>query len=763
MLAFTDSRLAAASSGVVALLCLGGLAVGASRCVQAAPGPDRDGDGLSDAQEALFGTDPDDPDTDGDGLLDGEDPAPWRATRRTLTLSAGPVEDRGTFRAAPLTATLLAPDGAPLPGQAVVFSTDLGLLDPVVDHDDGTYTTTLRYGAGGRATVSVRHEDPTRGGVAVRATTTVDFPSLFALPQPGVNTGDFVNAGPLAGVLRIFTVVGDSAGLPDRAPVPYGGAFVQVDLPEGGPLRAETDVNGLAELVDPRLAQGPVTITVGAPGARLVTLVDVDAATVCVPIEPLAPLGDPQAAAEAFGSITGHLRGFLGEGGLAPFPVENNSLFGRINLAIVQTGIRNRPLSSVSAGSVLEPVTVDDPDGGAALVDFIPPNMILFNPDAPEEAVFRLVDRRPGRHLVFALAGEAENVPASIQDLYALRFEPRAMAFAWVDVRPGEETTVDLTLDVDLTSPDALKIPVTLGSLPPDPVTGEALPNALMMPVMDTGGGGFVFVDVNSAFNLPGFENPAHVSFPNPDDPRLVALGLDEEPLVVGLAGRASVGGADPPGISTAVTHRRRSVAPVDYAAAAAWPHLPVIDDPAPPPQGSPLDAVGGTLTGRRIAWHGDGGGQRPDLYVVRINAMMPAPVNPLLPELTIGGPRSFVRWEVYVPRTRCAGSGAAGLDEPEACEVVLPSLPADAGLPALANPAPTDAAKAAGEAHQGYAADVLEVEVNLYALGSERPFDYGADFRFADVNLNASGVSQDSHVFRVPTESNPGARGGQP
>src|SRR5690606_6901565 len=37
------------------------------------PGADRDNDGLSDAQEALLGTDPDNPDSDGDGLLDGDE------------------------------------------------------------------------------------------------------------------------------------------------------------------------------------------------------------------------------------------------------------------------------------------------------------------------------------------------------------------------------------------------------------------------------------------------------------------------------------------------------------------------------------------------------------------------------------------------------------------------------------------------------------------------------------------------------------------
>jgi eukaryotic-like serine/threonine-protein kinase len=38
---------------------------------------DRDQDGLSDAQEEIVGTDPDNPDTDGDGLLDGEEVLTW--------------------------------------------------------------------------------------------------------------------------------------------------------------------------------------------------------------------------------------------------------------------------------------------------------------------------------------------------------------------------------------------------------------------------------------------------------------------------------------------------------------------------------------------------------------------------------------------------------------------------------------------------------------------------------------------------------------
>jgi len=78
---------------------------------------DRDQDGLSDAQEAVVGTDPDNPDTDGDGLLDGEEVLTWgsnprnRDTDADILLDGDEVHVYGTSPTNPDTDGDSFPDG----------------------------------------------------------------------------------------------------------------------------------------------------------------------------------------------------------------------------------------------------------------------------------------------------------------------------------------------------------------------------------------------------------------------------------------------------------------------------------------------------------------------------------------------------------------------------------------------------------------------------------------------------------------------------
>ncbi|MFQ5433335.1 MAG: hypothetical protein ACE5FD_00505, partial [Anaerolineae bacterium] len=58
--------------------------------------PDDDNDGLSDADEAIFGTDPFNPDTDGDGILDGDEPQIARELTLTMLSDLLPTGDKKT-------------------------------------------------------------------------------------------------------------------------------------------------------------------------------------------------------------------------------------------------------------------------------------------------------------------------------------------------------------------------------------------------------------------------------------------------------------------------------------------------------------------------------------------------------------------------------------------------------------------------------------------------------------------------------------------
>ena len=78
---------------------------------------DRDNDGLSDAQEGIIGTDPDNPDTDSDGLLDGEEVLTWgtepliRDTDTDILLDGDEVRTYGTSPTNPDTDGDGIPDG----------------------------------------------------------------------------------------------------------------------------------------------------------------------------------------------------------------------------------------------------------------------------------------------------------------------------------------------------------------------------------------------------------------------------------------------------------------------------------------------------------------------------------------------------------------------------------------------------------------------------------------------------------------------------
>lgn len=704
------------------LLCLVVLVAGA--CAQDQLGRDSDGDGLTDEQEALFGTDPSDPDSDDDGVPDGADEEPWVDRRPRLALSPGRFED-GAERRFTVRVTLTRADGEPIEGaQGQLEGTIVGQLGELSAFEPvgaGRYTATVTTTDSGLADVSVTYRDAF--GLEASDTVRLVFPGEEP-PVPGVNTGEYATAGPLDGSLLVFTVDARTTEWSGIARQPFPRAFVQVLLPDGSVLEKESDGQGRAIFEDERLVE-PVTVTVGAEGMAWRTFYGLEGQVLSVPLKRLDPLGedDPDT-----GAVCGTVTGFRDEFGLSRLGIEFDGGTGRLNAAIVQVALRNVPLSSISAGTILEP-----PAPRTAW----PSNMVLEDAAHPETETYCISGLRPDRYLIFALGGVVTDVVGAAQDPYTLRFDAKALGIAEVTIEPGDPKDVPLDLRIPLANREAVTVDLREGALPADPRTGDHLPNALMLPVMDTGKG-FVFVDVKGSLDLGPDAPPAPIRFPDPDDPGLTDLGLTLDPLLTGLAGRKAEKGADPPGISTVIRHRW---APdhLDYDDPAVWPALPVGVDPPPPVDPPTLDTVGGTLVGDRLAWDVYGDAPRPDLYVLRINYMTPAPTNPILTDWNFGGPRSHLLWELVVPGDRT--------------EVILPPLPPDLRAQILRNPAPTTPAD---PGNQSYAEDVLELEINVYYLGgsdadgNRKPFDYGADFELTDVNLHALGVSQDSYLFRV-------------
>jgi len=696
------------------------------------PGADSDGDGLTDGQEAELGTDPANPDTDGDGLPDGTDPRPLVAPGAppTLTLRMAGFDVTPPGLQATVRIELRAGDDRPIEGAGddLTAVADQGTLGPVTETGGGDYTVRLESDEALSATITVSYDDPLDGYAALSADAEVSLLPPDRLPLPGVNTAPYQGAGPADGTLHVFAVDATGALHPDFPPAPYAGAWVQVDSPEGT-KRGLTDAVGTLTLEG---VTGPFDVTVSAPGHRYVTLVGVDARYVSLPVVPLDPL--PGVDDDVNGVVTGEVSGFEGEHGLAPFPPGDNIL-DEASIAIVNASMVNVPLSQISAGTLLQ-----HPEAGGSGFLALPPNLAIHTASVSRPR-YTLTSVSPGRHLIFAIAGRAKDAPAAASDPYALQFAARAMAVAIVDVNPGETVEAPLHLSIDLLADEKfVSVDLAREAVPIDPVTDATLENVLVMPVLDTGAYGFLFADVNGTFNRDGFQNPTRLPFPTAAD----FAGVSDvvlTPLVVALGARAAFKGADPPGISVPILN---GFAPGDHLSLtdpASWWSLPVGLEPAPAPGGSNLDAVGGTLVtggdarGGRFRWEPVTSPRTPDLYVVRLNVMTSAPKG-LTQGFSLGGPTAHNLWEVYLPGDRT--------------ELTLPELPADApNQPVLVNRAPNDTADP--RPPQVYAADTLEWELNAYALGEGKAFEYANDFALSDLSLHCPAVSQDSWLFRAP------------
>lgn len=704
-------------------------------------GPDSDGDGLSDRQEARFGTDPQDPDSDADGVPDGTDEEPL-GKGPTLTLTRGPVRPDGdSLRCADLTARLVNGNGNPMPGRRVEFFTDWGTLAAPTETAPGTWASQVCTSQRVRVHVSARYDDPRDAYPPVEASVTIAFTVEGDLPQPGVNTGAYVGSGPVAGTLRVFALDGDTVGMLGSAPAPFEGAQVVVRAGDQF-FWGFTSPDGFIEFEDEAL-QGPVDVTVGAEGYRFISYLGVNAANVAVAMVPLDPV--PGRDDARIGDIEGSLIGFFGEAqaaGIEAFP-NSGSLLGcdegtRLPIAIVQVALRTVPLSSISMGNILE-----TPDLSVSGPFPIPSNMVVPNPGDPASMRFALRGLPEGQHLLFALGGTTRCLLQAMKDPYNLWFEPFALAIERVQVRGGEVTTQDLVFSVDLQPLAGTTVDVSLGSFPKDWKTGLPLPNGLVFGVVDTGGEGYIFVSVDASYQWAGFQNPVRVRFPDPDHPVLKALGITPTYLAVGFAGRAAVLGADPPGITTAITPGVRAGDRVDYSKPWSWLPPPRMQHPVPPLDvGGPLDTLSPQPFNGEASWEPVTWPRQPDFYVFRVNYMTPAPRNRLVEEAgdprrgSVGGPASHCLWEVFVPGERSS--------------ISLPEFPDEAPIrPLLANPVPSHNDP---ESPQRYGPKTLELELNAYLLGAGgKDFEYNNNFEYFDINIHAAGVSQDSFVVETP------------
>ncbi len=713
-------------------------------CTAETLGIDTDGDGLSDKQEQIIGTDPLNPDTDGDTIPDGEDSSPFDGL--TYVISAKVVSSQITETTASyqLQATIQTQQNVFVDGVALIASTTLGALSLGTKSATGVYMFELTSAEDGIAlvTISAQNMDGSARGESFTLPVTVKLESHsggkdpvdppdppdppvhelidedhVTLVEPGLNTGIYVDAGGLKGDLWVMSIDGSTLDWSGKDMAPSPNAYVQLDFADGTQLVTQTNEAGWVHITDSRL-QAPVMLTVGAKDARYLTYADLNARVVSVGIHK-RDIPNAQAAEKA-ANIKGVVRGFLGETGVPAFSSENTNVFGKFNIAIVQVAFRNTPLSSMNTGAILLP---PDPDSAVASYFAVPPNLVLANMIHPEKSTFELTGLLPGEYVVFALAGVGSNIFEASQNPYKMGFEPLALGMTTLSVAAGEtaQTTIDLTIDL---TRDVDTNEIYYGDLPIDPQTQNSLETGLILPMIDTGRG-FIFLDINSRYNFEEFSNPLKASFPRADNAELKSQQLGAHPMVVGLAGRSAISGFDRPGISTAIRHPQQGELLSMYGAE-DWLELPSASSPARPDSDA-FDAVGPQLT-QPMSWTVP---DKTDLAIIRLNYMTP-PVHNKILDTDIGSSRAHLLWEIIVPSpTR---------------SVPLPKLsPLAPDYPVLVNYEPTKP----GDAYQ-YASDTIEFELNAYVMRSE-DFDYNRDFAAADINRKSAIVSQDSWLFKAP------------
>lgn len=709
-------------------------------------GIDSDNDGLSDDQEALFGTAWDDPDSDGDGLLDGEDPDPVPHPPILKVTSSPIYKDDDGFRCVNLVIVALAGTGKPIPGALVDVSWELGDIDPVVVNDEGLGEAHLCVDDDDTETVVVElafDVEDDRFGATERTLTL----SLLDLAVAGLNTSPNESTGTIDGVLTVYAL--DTSGVVGSAR-PFKGATVVVKVGELYLPAQVTGEKGSVVFKEDGL-KGPVDVTVGAAGHRFTTYMGISAASVAILVDRLDPIIGVDN--DKVGAIRGEVKGWLGEGGLAKWPSgtlvdQLGNPDGALPVAIVQIAIKGRPLSSMSMGSVLEAPSEYGSIPGLP----VPGNMAICSlvdaedPSASCTAAFELRNIPDGQHLLFAIGGVARRVLDAVKNPYDLIFEPIGLGIERVQVIGGEVVNQDIMMNIDMRPLPGTTVDINMGNLPTDWMTGEPYANGLVMPVMETGGEGFIFVAVDGSFNRDGFSNPVKVRFPEDDHPAIKDLQLDLTRLAVGLTGRATWYGADPPGISTPVRPGVQTGDVIRFDTADAWLDVPKFITPQHPMGPISPDALSEDMFTGEIVWEPVIWPRTPDLHVIRINYMTGAPSNPLAdandksPDYptkgTLGGPKSHCLWEIFVPG--------------DVTSVTLPDLPETAlARPVLKNPAPTTEDE---DTPNYFGPDTIEVEINAYVLGADgKPFVYESDFAYEDVNMHCTVVSQDSVNVETP------------